>query len=402
MDMQTPTEEEIAEEPPKARPKRRIKGSILVAAVLAIGATGWILSGNLPPEWQAMVAANTPAEDTARAAGAAAAPEPETVEEALPTVRVYRSTARNRQALLRIAGLTEASRSGRVMAETEGALRTIGIEEGDTVARGDTLAQIKIDERQAILRQAEALVQQRAIEYDAATKLANKGFQSEIRRAQAHADLESAKADLDRARTDYAKTRLTAPFDGVIVSKDAEVGDLLKVGDLVATIVDLDPLLIVANVSEREVGRIAEGGLAEAHLITGEKVEGIVSYVAPRADENTRTFRVEVEIPDTGNRFKAGVTAQVMLPANQAEAHLISPALLGLNDVGDVGVKIVDETGTVRFVKTRIVEDSPQGLWVLGLPDSVDLISVGHEFVGVGERVEPVPATVFIPQDTRS
>ena len=131
-------------------------------------------------------------------------------------------------------------------------------------------------------------------------------------------------------------------------------------------------------------------------------MQGVVSYIAPRAAENTRTFRVEVEVPDTGNRYKAGVTAEVMLPADQTEAHLISPALLGLNDIGDVGVKIVDETGTVQFLQVRIVEDTPQGLWILGLPKTVNLISVGHEFVGVGERVEAVPATVFIPQNTRS
>ena len=257
MDTQTPAELIT----PKAPPKRRIKGSLIVAALLAIGATGWILSGNLPEEWQAVIAANAPGEEAAQPAAAVAPPPPAPAEEVLPSVRVYRSTARIRQAQVRIAGLTEASRSGRIMAETEGAVQTIGIEEGDTVARGDTLGRIKIDERQAIVREAEALVQQRAIEYDAASKLANKGFQSEIRRAQAHADLESAKASLDRAKTDLAKTRLAAPFDGVIASKDAEVGDLLQVGDLVATIVDLDPLLIVANVSEREVGRIAEGGL---------------------------------------------------------------------------------------------------------------------------------------------
>jgi len=396
MDTTTPSEQPDAEK----RPKRRIRSSILIAATLAVGATAWIVSGNLPPALQANLEG---AEATAPHASAPEQTSDAAAEsEKIPSVRVYRSTARSRQAMIRIAGLTEASRSGRIMAETEGPIANISIEEGDVVARGDVLGRIEIDERQATVREAEALVQQRAIEFDAASKLANKGFQSEVRRAQAQAELEAAKASLDRAKIDLSKTRLLTPFDGVVSTKDVELGDLVQIGDLIATIVDLDPLLVVANVSEREVGRLAEGALAEAHLITGETVEGIVSYIAPKADDNTRTFRVEVEIPDTGNRLKAGVTAELMLPAQQKDAHLISPALLTLNDVGDVGVKIVEADQTARFVPVRIAEDTPEGLWVLGLPRTVDLISVGHEFVADGERVEAVPATVLIPGQPKS
>ena len=397
MDTTTPTEQSDAE---RKRPKRRIRSSILVAATLAVGATAWIVSGNLPQDVQATLQDSE--DGAAQQAVAEPQAEPSAEPEKVPSVRVYRSTARSRQAMIRIAGLTEASRSGRIMAETEGPIGRIGIEEGDVVAQGDVLGRIEIDERQAIVREAEALVQQRAIEFDAAAKLASKGFQSEVRRAQAQAELEAAKAALDRAKIDLSKTRLLAPFDGVISTKDVELGDLVQIGDLIATIVDLDPLLVVANVSEREVGRLAEGALAEARLITGESVQGIVSYISPKADDNTRTFRVEVEIPDTGNRLKAGVTAELMLPAQQKDAHLISPALLTLNDVGDVGVKTVDADQKVRFVPVRIAEDTPEGLWVLGLPRAVDLISVGHEFVADGERVDAVPATVLIPDQSKS
>ena len=384
----------------KARPKRRIKSSILVAATLAVGVTLWILSGNLPPELAASL--QSPGETAESAETVADAEAPTEVQRKIPSVRIYESSARTRQAMIRIAGLTEASRSGRIMAETVGAIRVIDIEEGDIVSKGDALGRIEIDERTAIVREAEALVAQRVIEYDAAAKLASKGFQSEIRRAQAHAELEAAKASLDRAKLDLSKTRVAAPFDGVVATKDAEVGDLVQVGDLIATVVDLDPLLIVAKVSEREVGLLTQGGLAEARLITGETVQGIVSYIAPRADENTRTFRVEVEISDTGNRLKAGVTAELQLPAKQSEAHLISPALLTLNDVGDVGVKTVDDQKKVRFFPIRVIEDTPEGLWVLGLPETTTLISVGQEFVSDGEEVDPVPATVFAPDQSKS
>lgn len=382
---------------PETKPanrKWRPKPSIAIAVLLAVGATAWILSGNVPVGDEQV--ATTAAEDAARAGTPAAAP----VESKVQSVRVYESVAQSRRTVLRIAGRTEASREGRLMAETEGTIRTINVEEGDAVVAGQRVGQIEEDDRNAVIREAEALLSQREIEYSAAVKLASKGFQSEVSKAKALAEKEAARAALDRARLDLAKTKLSIPFDGVIWTKEVEQGDLVKVGDLIATIVDLDPLLVVANVSEREVAGIEEGALAHAKLITGEKVEGIVKYVSPQAETATRTFRVEVEVPDTGNRYKAGITAELLLPLSESRAHLISPALLTLNDGGQVGVKLVEDGDNVRFAPVTIVEDTPEGIWIQGLPDQATLISVGQEYVADGEKVSPVPDTVFVPQNS--
>lgn len=383
------------EAPPKKR--RRVKPSIVISVLLAIGAAAWILSGNLPTEEGQIATENSAAPAQSGQAVAVAAPKP---EKKVQSVRVYESVAQVRRSTLRIAGRTEASRTGRLMAETEGAIRSINVEEGDTVAAGQRIGTIEENERSAVVREAQAALNQREIEYTAAAKLASKGFQSEVSKAKALAEMEAAKAALDRARLDLEKTRLSIPFDGVIWTKDVEPGDLVKVGDLIATIVDLDPLLVVANVSEREVAAVTEGALAQAKLITGESVEGIVSYISPQAETATRTFRVEVEVPDTGNRFKAGITAELLLPLSESEAHLISPALLTLDDSGQVGVKVVQEGEIARFVPVRILEDTPDGVWIHGLPDRATLISVGQEYVGDGEKVSPVPDTVFVPEAT--
>ena len=383
---------------PEGRPERKrraIKPSIVIAVLLAVGATAWIASGSLPSEDAATstAAGTAPAQANAPATASTA----EQLEAKIQSVRVYESVARDRRTTLRIAGRTEASRAGRLMAETEGTIRTITVEEGDTVAAGQQVGQIDVDERAAVVREAEALLSQREIEYSAAVKLASKGFQSEVSKAKALAEMEAAKAAVDRAKLDLAKTRLSIPFDGVIWTKDVENGDLVKVGDLIATIVDLDPLLVVANVSEREVAAIQEGTLARAMLITGQTVEGIVRYISPQAETATRTFRVEVEVPDTGNRYKAGITAELLLPLAESRAHLISPALLTLDDAGQVGVKLVESGNVTRFVPVQILEDTPDGIWIHGLPERATLISVGQEYVADGEEVNPVADTMFMP-----
>lgn len=384
-------------QPKKPRGRRGVKPSLIIALVLAVGATAWILSGNLPMGDEQVAVNSDAAGTTGQAQTAAAGPSASEAEKKIQSVRVYDSAAQVRRTTLRIAGRTEASRQGRLMAETEGTIRNIDVEEGDVVSAGQRIGSIIEDERNAVVREAEALLSQRQIEYSAAEKLASKGFQSEVSKAKALAEMEAAKAALDRARIDLAKTRLAVPFDGVIWTKDVEQGDLVKVGDLIVSIVDLDPLLVVANVSEREVAAVTEGALARATLITGETVEGIVSYISPQAETSTRTFRVEVEVPDTGNRYKAGITAELLLPLSESEAHLISPALLTLDDSGQVGVKLVSEGDVARFVPVTILEDTPDGVWIHGLPDKATLISVGQEYVGDGEKVSPVPDTVFVP-----
>lgn len=379
-----------ADTPDKKR-RFRVRPSVLIAIGLAIGVSAWILSG---PQFSGDVGEQTAAVE-ANAAGdvaakASAASQATSDAPRKPTaVRVMESQAKPRQTMLRAAGRTEASRVGRLLAETEGRLIELRVEEGQSVSDGDLIGRIDVDERSATVIGAEALVAQRRIEHEAAAKLANKGFQSEIRRAEALAALEAAKATLRLARIDLDDTRLTAPFDGILMHRSVELGDFLKSGDPVAEIVDLDPIIVAADVSEREVGQVVEGALAQVRLVTGHMAEGVISYISPQADETTRTFKIELEIPNPDLTLKAGVTSEVLLPKQQTNAHLISPALLTLNANGEVGVKLVDAESIARFAPVMIVEDTPEGFWVTGLPEQLTLITVGQEYVLDGQKVTP-------------
>ncbi len=389
---------------PSPKKSRKLpRPSLFIAIGLAIAATAWIASGN--PDMLAKLtgADGQPAEtNVAETAPVSAKNAEETTAgseqiERIQSVRIYQSMARNHASVLRVAGRTEASRSGTLSSELEGSIRNLNIENGLVVKAGDLIAQIEVNDRAAAVEEASARVKQREIEFDAASRLAQKGFQSEIRRAEAKAELEAAKSALSRARIELSKTRITAPFDGIIMAKQVEVGDFVAVGDPLATIVDLDPLLVVADVSEREVLGISIGSLTETRLLDGSSVEGVITYIAPQADTSTRTFKIEIEVTGTEGQIKSGVTAEVLLPTANRRAHLISPALLTLNDRGTVGLKSVDDSGRVVFNPVEVIQNSREGLWVAGLPDTLQLISVGQEFVLEGDRVDAVPDTAFMP-----
>jgi len=253
---------------------------------------------------------------------------------------------------------------------------------------------LAMDDRKARLDQAKAELDQRQLEFEAATALSKKGYRAATQLALSRANLAAAKAAVARIRLDIAHTTVRAPFNGILDARPTEIGDYVDVGDQVATVVDLDPILFVGELSERDIDKVAVGGKGRAHTVTGEDITGTVRYVATVADAATRTFRIEIEAPNGANaghrRLVDGVSTEIRLPLAKIPAHLVSPAVLTLSDDGEIGVKAVTPDDLVAFYRVRIIGDGPGGVWLSGLPETVTLITVGQDFVTPGQRVEPV------------
>jgi len=170
-----------------------------------------------------------------------------------------------------------------------------------------------------------------------------------------------------------------------------EIGDYVKTADPIATFVDERKLIVSANVSEFDAHHVVKGNRGSARLATGQLVEGTIRYVAPIADEATRTFTVELEVDNTAGDYRGGMTAELMIPAETIFAHKVSPSLLTLDDEGNLGIKTVNEFGEVEFHPADIAMSSSEGVWIAGLPHSVSIITVGQGFVNEGALVNSVP-----------
>jgi len=351
-----------------------MKSSHILAVALAIGAAVWVLSGELG-------GAPAPATGTGGQPAVEAAPQ---------KVRVADSSSQPYSLDLTVTGRTEASRQIALRVETTGQVAEIAVIEGQYLAQGDLIVLLAADDRQERLRRAETLVEQRQIEADASAELAESGWRAQTSDAGARAELQNARAELAAIRLDIARTRVTAPFPGILDTLDVEIGDVLDTNMEIGTLYDLDPLIIVAAVSEREIGDLAVGKTGIARLITGEHIEGTVRFISRVAEPATRTFRVELEVPNPDHTLPAGLTADVVLPLATIAAHFVSPAVLSLADDGTLGVKIVDEAATVRFVPVTIVADAADGIWISGLPTRATIVTVGHDYVADGQTVEAV------------
>ena len=182
------------------------------------------------------------------------------------------------------------------------------------------------------------------------------------------------------------RTEVKAPFSGYIESI-VKPGNFLDRGQICATIIDLDPIKFVAEVPEIQVSKVNIGQEAIIELITNQRVNGNLTFVSKSASPKTKTFKIESEIVNSSGSIKDGITATMTIRTDPVLAHKISPSILVLDDLGRIGVKVVNSNNVVEFSEVQIIEDLEEGLWISGLPDSVEIIVQGQGFVEDGQII---------------
>ena len=339
-------------------------------------------------------------------------------------------------------GRTEAARQVTVASEISGLVISEPIRKGAFVDAGDLLCQLdpgtlaaqlaegrarlaeaqgRVPEAQATVLEASARVREAEINVNVARRLSEDGFASETRLISAEAALEAANAGVQRASSEVISAQagiegaqatvaadereierlnITAPFAGLLESDTSELGSLMQPGAPCATIIQLDPIKLVGFVPEASISQISVGAMAGARLTTGQEVVGQVTFLSRSADEQTRTFRVEVRVPNADQLIGDGQTAEIVVASDGRMAHLLPASSLTLDNDGAIGIRaIVTQDGSdidiARFMPVGIMRDTIDGIWVTGLPDTVVVIVVGQEYVTDG-----VPVIATMQQET--
>ena len=330
-----------------------------------------------------------------------------------------------------LRGRTEAARQVTVASETSGLVVSEPIRKGAFIEEGALLCQLdpgtraaslaeararlaeaqgRVPEAQATVIEASARVREAEINVNVARQLSEEGFASETRLVSAEAALEAANAGVQRASSQVSSAQagieaaqagvaaaereierlnISAPFAGLLESDTTEIGSLMQPGAPCATIIQLDPIKLVGFVPEANVGQITVGAMAGARLANGDEVVGEVTFLSRSADELTRTFRVEVRVPNTDLSISDGQTAEILVASEGRTAHLLPASALTLDNDGNIGVRVVDENDIARFLQLSVMRDTIDGIWVTGLPETVDVIVVGQEYVTDGVPVLP-------------
>ena len=182
------------------------------------------------------------------------------------------------------------------------------------------------------------------------------------------------------------RTQVKAPFSGFI-EQIVKPGNFLERGQVCATIIQLNPISFIAGVPEYDINKVRVGQKVNLELVTGQKINGELTFVSKSASPDTRTFIVESQIENPQGLVKDGLTANMTIEIDKVKAHKLSPSILLLNDGGKLGIRIVINSKIAKFIEITILEDSEEGLWVTDIPEDVEIIIQGQGFVEDGQEV---------------
>ena len=347
------------------------------------GAVAWIATGEFSSVGSAQTAEGKES-PTSEAAPAETAKLVRTVSAVEP---VFVDHAR----AIRLSGITEADKRTDLAARADGVIAALTLSKGGTVEAGAEVMTLEGPEAVAQEKIAEIALAQKERDLEVAEKLFEGGSTSESNLTNARSARDAAQAELARAQASADRLRLKAPFAGIVDSVSVELGEWVQTGTPVATILSLDPILVKAEVSEVDLSAVSVGSTAKVRLVNGTEMDGTVRLVAREASAQTRTFPVEIALPNPDLTLPSGMTAEVSVFAAPTRAVVVPRSIITLADDGQLGLRVVGSDNLAQFAAVQIIDDTPEGLVVTGVPDGVRIITAGQDLVRNGEKVDVAP-----------
>ena len=308
------------------------------------------------------------------------------VGDLLPHVIINKSKAINANNTLLLRGQTEAARKVEVRAEISGSVISTPRPKGTRINTGETLCEIAAGTRFVTLSEAKVRLLEAEKKAKVVQSLGEKGYSTETSNLTQKTFLEAAKAALAKAEYEISKLIIHAPFAGVLENNTAELGSYLNRGSLCGTIIDLSQIKLIGFIPEVKIRKISVGAKATGKTVSGIITDGVVSFISKQADPVTKTFQVEIIAENHESKIRDGETIEIAIELESDLAHLLPQSVLTLNDEGTLGIRAVLE-GKVKFYKVSILRDQVNGLLLTGLPEQIDVITVGQEFVVDGQKV---------------
>lgn len=355
-----------------------MKASRIAALVIVLGAAAWIGSGVLGREDRQ-----------------AAAEKQQTAKETAPKPRfkvaVIGAAVESHVRSITLSGFTEADKRASATARAPGVIVDLKVRRGAVVNTGDVLAVMSDEAREANVLQAKARLEQRRNELEARLRLISQGSYPSINKGQLEAEQKAAEAAFAQAKAELEKGEVRAPLSGVVNTLKAEQGQALLNGAVIAEIISLDPMLAVVEIAETQLGGIRVGDKALVKLVTGQEARGSVRFISRTASAQTRTYRVDIELPNADGAIPDGVTCEAVLSLAAVDAAEVPRSALTFSGAGRIGVRVVGQDGKVAFLPVTVVQDGAGSVWLTGIAGGTRVIVQGQDFVKEGDVVDTVP-----------
>lgn len=354
------------------------KAHRIIALVVLIVAGAWVATGKF----------SAVGSEAAKAAEPGAATETETAAPApLRTVAAVVPVFAEHAREIRIAGATDADKSAILAARSDGIVEMLGVVQGDEIVADTLVLKLVGADVAATVETAQVSLAQATQQLDAGEKLYARGGLAELELTTRRSAKAAADAALQQARSAEDRLQLKAPFGGTVDKVNVELGEWVQTGAPIATVLSLDPIVVKAEVSERDVGFVSIGSKAKVRLVDGTEMDGTVRQVAKQASAGTRTFVVEVALPNKDKKIGSGMTAEVRLYAAAVAALTVPRSVITISDAGIIGLRVVGPDNIAKFAPVTLLDDTPAGMIVTGVPEGVRVIIAGQDLVRDGEAV---------------
>jgi len=353
----------------------KLKFHKIAAVTVLVATAAWIATG----EFSSVGSASQEAKP-------AAAQEERPV--VLKTVQVAVPPRLEHARTIHVSGRTEADKNAVMAARIAGIVEDLPVEEGSRVKEGDLILRLENEGKEAAVASARQALAQREAEAAAAERLAKTGNLASLQLDVARANLAAARSALEQAQADLDRVAVRAPFEAVVDKISVEKGTAVMQGTEVATLLKLDPIVAAGEVSERDLGTIKPGDKAEVRLVNGKNLSGTIRHVSRAASPQTRTYRVEVVAPNPEGLIPAGMTAEISIKTDMVETVALPRSVVTLSNNGELGIRAVNEAGEVHFYPIDIIDDTPEALYLAGIPQDMQVIVAGQDLVTEGEKVK--------------
>jgi multidrug efflux system membrane fusion protein len=346
----------------------------LFALLVFVAAALWVATGHF-----AAVGSETPEPGATEAEALVETPK--------RTVAVVRAEVADYARLIRISGVTEADKLAVLAARSNGVVQELTAEAGDTVERGAVVMLLEGEDVRAAVKTAQDQLAQAAEQLAVGETLSAKGSLPETQLTARRAAKSAAEGALSQAQAAADRLSLVAPFSGTVDAVNVEEGEWVQQGTPIATLIALDPIIVKAEVAERDVANVELGAKALVRLVSGVELEGTVKHLARKASDKTRTFALEVDLPNPDGAIPSGMTAELRLTATAQPALTVPRSVLTLNEAGQVGLRVVVDGDIAAFLPVELIDDTEAGFVVTGVPQGARVIVAGQDLVRDGDPV---------------
>jgi membrane fusion protein (multidrug efflux system) len=308
------------------------------------------------------------------------------------TATVTRQTVAER---FETIGTLEAKESVTLVAEIPGIVRKLPFKEGEHVGEGSLIAQLDDGQLVAERDRAAALKAKAQTSYDRVAQVveAKAGSQQDL--DDAKSALQVADADLALAEARLAKTRIRAPFSGIVGVRRISPGAFINPGDPITVLAKIEQMRVVFYSPERYLSRLKLGSpvTVTTTAYAGYDVTGPVMAVDPVLDETTRSSRVVAQVPNPEDRFRPGMSTTVSAVLSQREGALTIPSEAVFMEGNQAFVFVVKPDSMVTKQTVTLGTRLPAMVEVLqGLAENQVIVRAGHQKLFEGAKVMPIPS----------